>query len=253
MSYSSIVWPFSSKRQGVQVPCSFCRQYNIKCDGGDPCTNCKKYNAACTYVKIQRQPRNNKPSSRNENDNNNENNVNDLSNRNDKNKTKRQRVRMACSSCRQRKKKCDGSNPCANCMKYDSVCNYVKIERQPRNNKPSSRNGNDNKNNDNNNNDRSSSDPGNTQSFSQSTNSSSLNMSSQQTGTSTRQSSNSGHRGKRSIEEVEQLPPNLPPSRRSAPSTQGIFNPNPTMTTSPQCMNFFFFFIFDYRIHLVLR
>ncbi|GBC34759.2 fungal-specific transcription factor domain-containing protein [Rhizophagus irregularis DAOM 181602=DAOM 197198] len=145
---------------------------------------------------------------------------------------KRQRVQMACSFCRQRKIRCDGRNPCANCKKYATACTYVKIERQPR--KPS-RNGNDNENNDNNNG-GSSSGSGNNQSSSQSTNSNSLNVSSQQTGTSTRQSSNSG-RGKRPIEEVEQLPPNLPPSRRSAPSTQGIFNPNPTMTTTPQSAN----------------
>lgn len=149
---------------------------------------------------------------------------------------KRQRVQMACSFCRQRKIRCDGRNPCANCKKYATACTYVKIERQPR--KPS-RNGNDNENNDNNNG-GSSNGSGNNQSSSQSTNSNSLNVSSQQTGTSARQSSNSG-RGKRPIEEVEQLPPNLPPSRRSAPSTQGIFNPNPIMTTTPQCMNFFFF------------
>src|SRR3954447_14505562 len=96
---------------------------------------------------------------------------------------KRQRVQMACSFCRQRKIRCDGRNPCANCKKYATACTYVKIERQPRNTKPSR---NDSENNDNNNNGGSSSGSGNTQSSSQ-PNSSSLNMSSQQTGTPTRQ------------------------------------------------------------------
>ncbi|RHZ43719.1 hypothetical protein Glove_880g8 [Diversispora epigaea] len=42
---------------------------------------------------------------------------------------KRQRVQMACSFCRQRKIRCDGRNPCANCRKYSTTCNYVKIEK----------------------------------------------------------------------------------------------------------------------------
>ncbi|GBB92383.1 hypothetical protein RclHR1_00200016 [Rhizophagus clarus] len=71
MSYSSVVWvddPFFIKRQRVQMACSFCRQRKIRCDGRNPCANCKKYSTACTYIKIERQPRNNKPSSRNGND-----------------------------------------------------------------------------------------------------------------------------------------------------------------------------------------
>ncbi|CAG8432812.1 11492_t:CDS:2 [Diversispora eburnea] len=42
---------------------------------------------------------------------------------------KRQRVQMACSFCRQRKIRCDGRSPCANCRKYSTTCNYVKIEK----------------------------------------------------------------------------------------------------------------------------
>ncbi|CAI2172088.1 14696_t:CDS:2 [Funneliformis geosporum] len=141
---------------------------------------------------------------------------------------KRQRVQMACSFCRQRKIRCDGRNPCANCKKYATSCIYVKIERQPRGNKPSNRSsGNDNENNDNSNNGGNGNNPGNSQSSSQSTNS-------QQTGTSTRQQSYSGHRGKRPIEEVEHVSQSLPPSRRATTSTQGILTNSSTITSSPQ-------------------
>ncbi|RGB43185.1 hypothetical protein C1646_681529 [Rhizophagus diaphanus] len=60
-SYSTVVWvddPFFIKRQRVQMACSFCRQRKIKCDGRNPCANCKKYSNDCTYVKVERQPRN---------------------------------------------------------------------------------------------------------------------------------------------------------------------------------------------------
>ncbi|RIA93243.1 fungal-specific transcription factor domain-containing protein [Glomus cerebriforme] len=129
---------------------------------------------------------------------------------------KRQRVQMACSFCRQRKIRCDGRNPCANCKKYATACTYVKIERPPRNKR---------ENNDNNNNGGSSSGSGNSTSSQSNSNSLSM-MSSQQTGTSTRQSSSHSGRGKRQNEEVEQ-PPNLPPSRRSTSSNKGIYNSSP--------------------------
>src|SRR6266542_1624871 len=136
---------------------------------------------------------------------------------------KRQRVQMACSFCRQRKIRCDGRNPCANCKKYATSCVYVKIERQPRKNRNS---GNDNENNDNSNNGGNGNSSGSTQSSSQST-------SSQQTGTSTRQSYSG--RAKRPIEESEQLSQSLPPSRRSTNSNQGIVTNNSSaITSSPQ-------------------
>ncbi|KPM42192.1 Protein RDR1 [Neonectria ditissima] len=39
--------------------------------------------------------------------------------------TKRKRSRKACIPCHQRKRKCDGDNPCATCTTYEYNCNYA--------------------------------------------------------------------------------------------------------------------------------
>lgn len=45
---------------------------------------------------------------------------------------KRLRVYKACEDCKRRKVKCDGINPCGNCIKHGLVCNYDYTAGKPR-------------------------------------------------------------------------------------------------------------------------
>lgn len=42
----------------------------------------------------------------------------------------RQRIRKACLPCRRRKRKCDGQNPCASCIKYEYNCVYERPAKE---------------------------------------------------------------------------------------------------------------------------
>ena len=47
--------------------------------------------------------------------------------------TQRQRLSIACDSCRERKRKCDGSRPCSMCVGYGYECSYRSTPRTRRN------------------------------------------------------------------------------------------------------------------------
>ncbi|KAJ5246136.1 hypothetical protein N7468_001119 [Penicillium chermesinum] len=51
---------------------------------------------------------------------------------------KRKRARLACQPCRERKRKCDGSDPCVTCSDWGYRCHYEVYPRKPRAAKPTS-------------------------------------------------------------------------------------------------------------------
>lgn len=45
-------------------------------------------------------------------------------------RARRMRARKACEPCRNRKRKCDGNNPCGSCVRFEYTCHYVSVRRR---------------------------------------------------------------------------------------------------------------------------
>ncbi|EKD13234.1 uncharacterized protein L3040_003036 [Drepanopeziza brunnea f. sp. 'multigermtubi'] len=49
---------------------------------------------------------------------------------------RRQRIKHACEPCKKRKRRCDGEQPCATCIKYEYRCYFEAVQRKRRSRQP---------------------------------------------------------------------------------------------------------------------